>query len=139
MRKIFFIVCFFSFLSGYAQQEYTSSGKPAQAKKKTKSGKGKGFDFSSIVFGGGLGLGFVSLTSSFSISPIVGYRFLVNLAACVDLGYQYYRYKDYFQIKAAHGYTNLYDLKSSITAAGIWVRYVAFVELLVHASFVYDF
>src|SRR5690606_15938281 len=139
MRKIFFIVCFFSFLSGYAQQVYTSSGKPAQAKKKTKSGNGKGFDFSRIVFGGGLGLGFGSQTSSFSISPIVGYRFLDNLAAGVGLGYQYYRYKDYFQIPDAHGYINLYDLKSSITAPSIWVRYVAFEKLLVHAEFEYNF
>ena len=76
-------------LVGYtasAQEVYTSSGRPANAKKKEE--KQKGFDISRLVVGGGIGLGFGDITS-ISVSPMVGYRITDNFSAGVGFGYQY--------------------------------------------------
>lgn len=141
MRKLLFILSIsMAAITATAQQVYTSSGRPADAKKKnSQRSAGKGFDFSRMILGGGLGLGFGSQTTSFSISPIIGYRITDNVAAGVSFGYQYYRYKDFFELTDANGYTSFYDLKSSITSVGLWVRYLAFERLLLHAEFEQNF
>lgn len=140
MKKLLFLLLMATTVTASAQQVYTSSGKPVNAKKNTQRNKGpKGFDISRLVFGGGLGLGFGSQTTSFSISPIVGYRILDKLAAGIGLGYQYYRQKDFFQLTDLNGYISYYDLKSSITSPSVWVRYTPFEKVLLHAEYEHNF
>ncbi len=84
-----------------------------------------------LVYGGGLGLQFGTLTLV-DISPVVGYRVTERLETGLGFTYKYYRYKNYwYDYTTGQGY----DLKSNITGGSIYVRYHFLENVFAHAEF----
>jgi hypothetical protein len=138
MRKILIIVMLCVGFGASAQEVYTSSGKPANAKKKEK--KPEGFDISRLIVGGGIGLGFGTVTTV-SVSPIVGYRITDKLSAGVGFGYQYLKVKDFFEVQdinPPYGY-QYYDYKASIISASVWARYLILTNLFAQVEYEHNF
>lgn len=71
------------------EQTYTPPA-PAPKESTTK------FRKENLVFGGTFGLNIGSSTTSFNVSPQVGYRFNKYLTAGLGLGYSYYKVESYF-------------------------------------------
>ena len=138
MRTILIIVMLCVGFGASAQEVYTSSGKPANAKKKEK--KPEGFDVSRLIIGGGIGLGFGTVTSV-SVSPIIGYRISDKFSAGVGFGYQYLRVKDYWEVEDFNnpGVVNYYDLKSSFISASVWARYLILTYLFTQVEYEHNF
>src|SRR5437868_1183041 len=107
-----------------AQEVYSSSGRPDNAKK--ARAKDEGFDPNKLIFGGGLGLSIGSGLTYFAVSPLVGYRFTEDFSAGVEFCYQYYHNEnDEVAIVTSSGtYVVPFDRKSSIYTTGIWGRYL---------------
>ena len=116
-----------------AQQVYTSSGAKSTAKKK------EGFKWSTdnIVFGSGLGIaGFSSNLTSFTISPLVGYRFFNRFAAGIGFGYRYYKEKNALRyIDPNTQIEHYFDYKEQVMSPSVWVRYAPLRYLFLHAEY----
>src|SRR5688572_5075953 len=82
--------------SASAQEVYNSSGERRVAPKKKEAKKG--FDPQRLIYGGGLGLSFGTITAV-GVAPVLGYRITDNFAAGIGLGYQYLRVKDFFELR----------------------------------------
>jgi hypothetical protein len=137
MKRILLLLLICTGFTASAQEVYTSSGKPSNAKKRVQ--KEKGFDPSKLIFGGGLQLGFGNITS-ISVSPIVGYRLTDNLAVGIGLGYQYLKIKDYFPIEdASTGQVYLFDYKSSIISTSVWSRYLITPSIFANVEYEHNF
>lgn len=128
----------------HAQEIYNSSGKTGKARYKENQTK-KGFDPNRLVFGGGLGLMFGTITN-ISIQPYIGYRITDKFAAGVALGYNYYNQKDAFQTYNLNsGGTKYFSYTQSIYTGGLWARYLVLPNIMVQAQFelnsidMYDF
>lgn len=136
MRKIFLLVLLCSgIMSANAQEVYNSSGRAGQARYKPNQQK-KGFDINRMVFGGGLGLAFGSITNIY-VAPSVGYRITDNFAAGITLGYNYYRDKEAFY---TYNYNNpaqeaYRPLSQSIYSGSVWGRYMIIPNIIVQAEF----
>lgn len=145
MKRIFLLSLLCAgFVIGHAQETYNSSGKSGQAKYKPNQQK-KGFDIHRMVFGGGLGLAFGSITNIY-VAPSVGYRITDNFAAGITLGYNYYRQKDAFETYNINTNQSKYlPFTQSIYTGSIWGRYIiipniiAQVELEVNNISFYDY
>lgn len=138
MRKVLIALLLCAGLAADAQEVYTSSGRPAGARKKEQKKKERGFDASKIVAGGMIGLGFGS-TTSISIAPVLGYRITDNLAAGVGFGYQYLKVKDYFTLEDLNGNVSYYDYKASMISASVWARYLIMEHLFAHLEYEHNF
>lgn len=133
------ISCFH--LSASAQDVYTSSGRTVEQSKKLQREKEKGFDPSKIVFGGGLGLGFGTITN-IAASPVIGYRITDNWVAGVGIGYQYLSVKDYWKMPRPNTRPQTYEYfpyRSSIYSGSVWTRYVIWRNIFVHAEYEQNF
>lgn len=135
MKRIFLLALLCTgFLSAQAQEVYNSSGKPGQARYKQNQQK-KGFDFNRMVFGGGLGLTFGSITNVY-VAPSVGYRITDNFAAGITLGYNYYRDKEAFYTYNVNTNLEMYrPLSQSIYSGSVWGRYMIIPNIIVQAEF----
>src|ERR1043165_7959177 len=104
MKRIWLLgLCLMLAVGVQAQEIYNSSGRTRRPVPQKKSG----FDIDRLVWGGGIGFSLWNGTSSFSISPKVGYRITDNFAAGVGFGYQYFQIKDFYQVPNYR--TGLYD------------------------------
>lgn len=133
LSALVFILLFST--AAFAQEVYNSSGsrvRPGAHKKKT------GFDPQRLIFGGGLGLGFGTVTN-IAVSPVVGYRITDKFSAGIGLGYDYLRVKDYYQLVDFNGNPKYYDYKTSIYSASVWARYLLFENVFVHAEYEHNF
>lgn len=137
MKKLFWVCLCASLAAPFcssAQEVYNSSGKTGKAKYKDNRVQ-KGFDPRRLVYGGGLGLSFGTITNVY-IAPSIGYRFTDNFAAGITLGYSYYREKDAFQIPNLYtGNMKTMDITQSIYSGSVWGRYVIIPNLFVQAEF----
>ncbi len=135
MKKILLIVCSLLCLTpAFAQEIYNSSGKPGQAKYKQNQTK-SGFDPQRLVFGGGLGLAFGTITNIY-IAPSVGYRVTDKFAAGISLGYNYYRQRDALLSYNSRTFqSKLIPFTQSIYTGGVWGRYLIIPNILVQAEF----
>ncbi len=144
MRKKQFILSAILILCGLgmqAQDVYTSSGRTVKQSKKLQREKEKGFDPSRIIFGGGLGLGFGTITSV-AVAPVVGYRITDNFAAGVSIGYTYMSIKDYWKISIPNSVPPSFEYhpyRSNIYSGGIWARYVIWRNIFVHTEYEHNF
>jgi hypothetical protein len=135
MKKIFLLVLLCTgFLYAQAQEVYNSSGKAGQARYKQNQQK-KGFDFSRMVFGGGLGLTFGTITNIY-VAPSVGYRITDNFAAGITVGYNYYRDKEAFYTYNINTNQSMYrPLSQSVYSGSVWGRYMIIPNIIVQAEF----
>jgi hypothetical protein len=132
MKKISLVLmlCLCTAAYASAQDVYNSSGTRAFKKKNDQP---KGFDPQRLIFGGGLGLSFGTVTS-IGVAPIIGYRITDHFSAGIGLIYQYLQQNDYYYLQG-----NNYDYKASILAPSIWTRYVVFTNLFVQAAYEHNF
>jgi hypothetical protein len=79
-----------------------------------------------MFFGGGFGANFGSNYSSVSVSPLVGYRIVKNLAAGVQLQYRYAKFKQYVPNIATNDY-----------GVSPFVRYYIYSPIFLHAEYEY--
>jgi hypothetical protein len=84
-----------------------------------------------LVFGGGLGLQFGTVTF-IEVSPVVGYRVTDRLEAGIGLTYKYYKYKDFYFDQTTN---NRFDLKSNIYGASLYTRFSIFENIFLHAEY----
>jgi len=127
-----------SFDMAQAQEVYTSSGRSmrqVQAKKKKEEQK---FSPDKIIVGGGIGLSFGTITN-ISVMPKVGYRITENFSAGIGLGYNYFRWKDYFELQDVNGNTSYYDYKTSMYSASVWARYIVWRNIFAHLEYEHNF
>jgi len=135
MKKLLYLCCVLLLgVSVSAQEVYNSSGRTEPSKRKSTESN-KGFDVQRLVYGGGLGFYFGSVTS-ISIAPSVGYRITDNFAAGIVLGYNYQRYRNWGEV------SNLYTsqkrpihFNQSVYTGGLWVRYNIIYNLFAHTQF----
>lgn len=122
----------------HAQEVYTSSGKSMRqvaAKKKKEDMK---FSADKIIVGGGLGLSFGTITN-ISVMPKIGYRITENFAAGVGVGYNYFRWKNYYEFSDINGNVSYYDYKTSMYSASVWARYIIWRNLFAHVEYEHNF
>ncbi|MBN9482776.1 MAG: hypothetical protein BGO70_07870 [Bacteroidetes bacterium 43-93] len=125
--------------SAYAQEVYSSSGRPVTSEK--PKSRQKGFDASRIIFGGGMGLAFGTVTD-ISVAPVLGYRFTDNFAAGIGLGYEYLRIKDYFQFQDpnnANGGVIYKPYVANIYSPSVWTRYRFYKNLFAEVEYEHNF
>lgn len=84
-----------------------------------------------LVFGGGIGLQFGTLTF-IDISPVIGYRVTSRLESGIGLTYKYYRYKDFYYDVATN---QRFDLRSHMFGASIYSRYSILENIFAHVEF----
>jgi len=135
MKKLLLLMVLCAGLfTGRAQEIYNSSGKAGQARYKENKQK-KGFDINRMVFGGGLGLAFGTVTNIY-VAPSVGYRITDNFAAGISLGYNYYREKDAFQTYNINTSATKYlPFTQSIYTGSVWGRYIIIPNIIAQAEF----
>lgn len=129
MKKLItsIVICLLA-ISVQAQDVYNSSGRV----KARKPEKESGFDPDKLIFGGGLGLWFGTITD-ITIAPVVGYRFSDNFSAGLSLGYSYYRYKNFMYYENLHtGATEYWTLKQNFYTASLWGRYIFYDNIFGH-------
>jgi len=126
------LLLIFTLNTVWAQDVYTSSGRPGYYKKTKK--KKTGYDPANLVLGGGVNVLFGSGYADLGLSPIVGYRFTPSFIAGVGLGYQYFQQPDaYYSTQ----YTTYYD-KENIIYPNIWARYFVWKGVYVASQLEYD-
>ncbi len=118
----------------HAQDVYTSSGRPQRRNAASRDAR-KGFDPDKLVYGGGLSLGFGTVTN-LGISPIVGYRITDRAVAGIGLGYQYFRYKNAYQNPQTGSYENY---NQHVFTPSVFGRYLLFDNFFVQAEYEYNF
>lgn len=84
-----------------------------------------------IIFGGGLGLQFGTLTF-IDISPVIGYKLTPKLEAGIGLTYKYYRYKDFYFDQTTG---EKFDLKSHMYGGSLYSRYHILENIFTHVEF----
>ena len=84
-----------------------------------------------LVYGGGLGLQFGTLTLV-DLSPVVGYRVTERLETGIGFTYKYYKVKDYWYDYSTN---QSYDLKSNIIGGSVYLRYHFLKNVFAHAEF----
>ena len=141
MKRIIAILLICLSIDGFAQQTYTSSGKPAGSLKKQRDRKDKseGFDPTRMIYGGGLGFGMGNGSVAFGIQPVVGYRITDKFAAGLNFGYQFTKINDFFEITDANGFIQYYDFKANMFTTGVWARYLVLPQLFVHLGYEHNF
>jgi len=133
-RIILTALCCLGLLQSQAQEIYNSSGKAGKARYKDNQTQ-KGFDPHRLIFGGGLGLAFGSVTNVY-IAPSVGYRITDRFAAGVSLGYNYYKEKDAFSTYNQNTSQQKYmDFTQSIYTGSVWGRYILIPNIMLQAEF----
>ncbi len=141
-KKVSYIIAILvlclSFDMARAQEVYTSSGRSMRQVQAKKKKEDKKFSPDKIIVGGGIGLSFGTITD-ISITPKVGYRITDNFAAGIGLGYNYFRWKNYYEIEDIHGNVSYYDYKTSIYSASVWARYKVWRNLFAHAEYEHNF
>jgi hypothetical protein len=132
-KKILVILTIFLCAAIYAEAQdvYTSSG--SSNKKNWTKQEPKGFDPQRLIFGGGLGLSFGTVTS-IAVAPIIGYRITENFSAGIGLNYQYLLERDAIPLLGRY-----YDYEASMLAPSVWMRYVIFSNLFVQAVYEHNF
>lgn len=124
----------FGLYQSQAQEIYNSSGKAGKARYKENQTK-KGFDPNRLVFGGGVGLMFGTITN-ISVQPMIGYRITDKFAAGVALGYNYYNQKDFFETFNFNGPgSKSISYTQSIYTGGVWARYNIVSNIMLQAQF----
>lgn len=137
MKRILIVLTLCLCVQGaFAQEVYNSSGKKGEAKRKDL--KPKGFDASRLVLGGGAILSFGTGYANVGISPMIGYKITDKFAAGIGLGYQFYRNKYepvalYYPNGSYYG-TFPFDRKTSLYSANIWMRYIVWKNIFIHAQ-----
>jgi hypothetical protein len=133
-RLILLAILCFGIFQSQAQEVYNSTGKVGKARYKDNQTK-KGFDPHRLIFGGGLGLAFGSVTNIY-VAPSVGYRITDKFAAGVSLGYNYYREKDaIYTYNLNSGQKKYMDFTQSIYTGSIWGRYIVIPNIMLQAEF----
>lgn len=84
-----------------------------------------------LIFGGGLGLQFGTVTF-IDISPVIGYRVTEKLEAGLGVTYKYYKYNDFY-VDATTG--QKIDLKSNMFGGSIYTRYHFLKSLFAHVEY----
>lgn len=84
-----------------------------------------------IVFGGGLGLQFGTVTF-IDISPVVGYKVTKNLESGLGFTYKYYKYDDFYKNLTTG---DKIDLKSHMIGGSVYSRYYFLEKFFIHAEF----
>lgn len=84
-----------------------------------------------LVYGGGFGLQFGTLTL-IDLSPVVGYRVTERLETGIGLSYKYYKFKDYWY---DYNTNRSYDLKSNIFGGSVYLRYHVLKNVFAHVEF----
>jgi hypothetical protein len=84
-----------------------------------------------LIFGGGLGLQFGTVTF-IDVSPVVGYRITEKLEAGIGATYKYYKYNDFY-VDATTG--QKIDLKSHMFGGSIYTRYHLLKNLFAHVEY----
>jgi hypothetical protein len=137
MRKILVLAFLFSFgIAATAQEMYTSSGRPASAKRKEK--KETGFDRDKLIIGGGIALSFGQLTN-LGISPMVGYAITPKFSAGLGLGYQHLSIKNFWEVNDFKNNTVEYKpFRSSVYSGSVWARYLILPSLFGHVELEYN-
>jgi hypothetical protein len=123
MKKTLLILALLANISAFAQEVYTSSGKPVNARKQQQ--KEKGFDRDKLIFGGWFGAQFGTVTS-LNISPIIGYKLSDKFSAGVGVGYRYDKYKNY--------YGQGLNLTYHAMQLSAWARYLITDEIFAHVE-----
>lgn len=135
MKKLIFTVLVTTIAyAGFAQEIYSSSGKPLEEKKNNREEEDKGFNPNNMIFGGGFNFGIGGGVTNIGVSPIIGYRFTERFSAGVGLGYQYLSIKNYASYINSSGAVESYTLKSSIYSGSLWARYVIWQNLFLHVE-----
>lgn len=89
-------------------------------------------DFSDrLVFGGGLGLQFGTITF-IDVSPVIGYKITKRLESGIGITYKYYKYNDFYKNLTTG---EKIDLKSNMFGGSIYSRYYILENLFAHAEF----
>jgi len=134
MKKlIFFLFLCIGFTYSYAQDVYTSSGKPGYHKKNKKV---KGYDPDKLIIGGSLNAGFGSGYVNAGISPIIGYRITDRFSAGVGLGYQFYQDPEYANPYNPNQVTYAYE---NIVYPSVWGRFFFYRNFFTDLTLEYDF
>lgn len=138
MRAILLcLLCLSLGVSAIAQETYTSSGRPVNAKRKEK--KQQGFDRDRLIFGGGMGLGFSNVSTNLAVSPILGYAITEKWSAGLGLGFQYFSVRDYWMvIDGVTGDFQYKPLRSTLFSGSVWTRYLVFDNIFAHAEIEYN-
>lgn len=121
-----------SALAAGAQERYNSSGNRRVYKSTAHRG---GFDPNRLIYGGGLGLSFGTVTN-LGLSPVLGYRFTNWFSAGISLGYQYMRISD--QVSVLNYNTGYYESKpfvSNIYSGSVWAREVVYGDFFLQEEF----
>ncbi len=109
------ILIFFICIPSYGQFGQPASEKKSEFKMQKR-----------LYFGGGLGFGMSSYSTSLMIAPVIGYRLTPDVDIGIRLNYTYYRYNDT-------------PLKYSTNnfGAGVFARYYLFFfsDLFIHAEY----
>lgn len=134
MKKIILILlCCVLGISSFAQEVYSSSGRPiTEAEREGKKEPVKGFDPSRLIFGGGFIFGVGGGVTNLGLSPVVGYAITDKFSAGIGLGYQYFKAKNVPVQYQNGGLAGYYDLKTSIYTGNVWARYLIFQNIFVH-------
>ncbi len=124
-------------MAATAQDTYTSSGRPANAKKREQ--KKTGFDKDKLIFGGGIVLSFGQFTN-LGVSPVIGYAFNDKFSAGVGIGFQYLSIKNFFELPDPNNPNNsIYrPFRSAVYSGSIWSRYRVWNNIFVHAEAEYN-
>jgi hypothetical protein len=137
MKKIIFTLLVSTLaVSSFAQQIYSSSGKPLNENNKTTTDddEEKGFNPNNMVFGGGFTFGIGGGVTNIGISPILGYRFTERFAAGIGLGYEYLSVKNFLTYQDQAGALRSYTLKTSIYSGSVWARYIIWQNVFLHVE-----
>lgn len=84
-----------------------------------------------LIFGGGLGLQFGTITF-IDVSPVIGYKVTEKLEAGVGVTYKYYKYNDFY-VDATTG--QKIDLKSNMFGGSVYSRYHILKNIFAHVEF----
>ena len=121
--------------TGYAQEVYSSSGKPLdETRKNTENEEAKGFNPNNLIFGGGFTLGMGGGITNIGIAPVLGYRITDKFSAGIGLGYEYLSVKFYNAYTDKNGIRRDYTQKTSIYSANLWARYLIWDNIFVHVE-----
>lgn len=117
MKKLVLVMMLFFSNYSFAQQVYTSSGKPATIRKQQRD---KGFNPDNMVYGGWLSLQFGDVTNVY-VPLTVGYKLTEKFASGIGIGYQYTNYK-------------IEDEKQNTISFSAWARYKITDQIFVHVE-----
>lgn len=119
----------------FAQEVYSSSGKPLDEKKWGDDEEESGFNPNKMIYGGGFVFGIGGGVTNLGASPIIGYKITEKFSAGIGLGYNYLSIKDYrFYNNPNTGAIQSYTLRNSIYSGSIWARHMIFQNIFAHVE-----